>query len=294
MAAEGGSMSLYTLHSRPEDIREPVMVMALEGWIDAGFGAASAVAALVAAIDPEPVASFDVDSLLDHRARRPVVRISEGVNVGLTWPEIELRGGHDPNGVSLLVLAGPEPDHQWRAFTDAVAELAAEFGVRLVVGLGAFPAPVPHTRPCRLAATATTLELAQQVGFVPGTLEVPAGVQAALERRFAEVGLPTVGLWARVPHYVAAMPYPAATAALLDGLASLGGLALDTVDLHKAAAETSEKVDALIAANAEHVQLVRQLESQVDAELAQTGGFTNLPSGDEIAAELERYLRGQR
>src|SRR5438874_8492913 len=134
------------------------MVVTLEGWIDAGLGAAAAIAAVLQAVETEPIASFDVDTLLDHRARRPVMRLVDGVNTGLAWPEIQLRAGRDHAGRDVLVLVGPEPDHSWRAFTDAVAELAGLFDVRLVVGLGAFPAPVPHTRPARLASTATTDE----------------------------------------------------------------------------------------------------------------------------------------
>src|SRR5205807_9478300 len=133
----------------------------------------------------------------------------EGGSSGLMGPGSQLRQGQAA-GRDMLLVVGPGPDHQWRAFADAVAELAAIFDVRMVVGLGAFPAPVPHTRPSRLASTATTAELARQVGFVPGALDVPAGVQGALERRFADLGLPAVGLWARVPHYAAAMPYPEA------------------------------------------------------------------------------------
>jgi predicted ATP-grasp superfamily ATP-dependent carboligase len=172
-----------------------------------------------------------------------------------------------------------------------VAELAGRYDVRLVVGLGAFPAPAPHTRPARLASTATTEELARTVGYVPGQLDVPAGVQAALERRFAELGIPAVGLWARVPHYASAMPYPEASAALLDGLAEVAGIAVDTADLRDAAATTASRLDELIANSEEHIAMVRQLEAQVDAESVVSGGFRDLPSGDEIAAELERFLR---
>src|SRR5947207_3031908 len=187
-------MAIYELHTRP-DVAEPVLVMSLDGWVDAGLGAATAAAALLTAVETEVVATFDVDGLLDHRARRPVVRIVDGVNTGLTWPELQLRAGRDAAGRSLLLLVGPEPDHQWRAFCDATVGLARDFGTRLVAGLGAFPAPVPHTRPCRLAATATSAELAAAVGFVPGTLDVPGGVQAALEQAFAAAGIPAVGLW---------------------------------------------------------------------------------------------------
>ena len=174
---------IYELLQRPT-LDEPLLIVTLEGWVDAGLGAAAALAAVLGSVPTEVVASFDVDNLLDHRARRPVVRIIDGVNSGLMWPEIQLRSGRTDAGKDLLFLVGPEPDHQWRAFCTAVAELAGAFGVRLVVGLGAFPAPVPHTRPARLVATATGTELAHQVGFIPGTIDVPAGVQAALERNF--------------------------------------------------------------------------------------------------------------
>jgi hypothetical protein len=276
-------MTLYELHARPA-LDHPVLIVGMEGWIDAGLGAATAMATLLASVTTEPVATFDVDTLLDHRARRPIVRIIDGVNTGLRWPEIQLRGGHDADGHDLLLLVGPEPDHQWRAFTAAVGELAMSFGVGLVIGLGAFPAPVPHTRPARLASTATNAELAQRVGFLHGALDVPAGVQAALERGFAELGVPAVGLWARVPHYAAAMPYPEASAVLLEGLTSVAGITTDTAELRRAAEASRQHLDELIANSEEHVALVRQLETQVDADV---------PSGDEIAAEVERFLRGE-
>ena len=279
---------LYEMHDRPE-VHEPVMVMTLEGWIDAGLGAAAAEAALLGALPSDRVATFDADSLLDHRARRPVVRIIDGVNTALLWPEIQLRSGRTNDGHDLLFLVGPEPDHQWRAFARSVAELAGTFGVQMMIGLGAFPAPVPHTRPSRLASTATTTELAHQVGFLPGTIDVPAGVQAALERQFGELGVPAVGLWARVPHYAAAMPYPEASVVLLEGLERLTGIAVDTSELQNAAANARTRLDELIANSEEHGALVRQLEAQADAESERP--FGTIPSGDELAAEVERFLR---
>ena len=280
---------LYDLLQRPS-LDDPLMIVILEGWVDAGLGAAAAVAALLGTVDTDVVANFDVDSLLDHRARRPVVRIVDGVNTGLMWPEIQLRSGRTSEGRDILFLVGPEPDHQWRAFCTAVAELAGAFGVQLVVGLGAFPAPVPHTRQTRLVATATSAELAHRVGFIPGTIDVPAGVQAGLERRFAELGIPAVGLWARVPHYAAAMPYPEASVVLLEGLAALTGVHADATELRAAAQSTRTRLDELVANSEEHATLVRQLETAVDAEIERPLG-SSLPSGDELAAELERFLR---
>jgi hypothetical protein len=286
-----------TLYERNADVTvdAPVLIVAMEGWIDAGLGAGAALASVLGQLDTDVVATFDGDALIDQRARRPVLRIVNGVNEGLTWPEIQLRAGHDASGKGVALLVGPEPDVRWRAFTADVVSLAAELGVTMMLGLGAFPAPVPHTRPTRLAATATSQELAARVGFMPGGIEVPAGIEAALEVAFAEAGVPAVGLWARVPHCAAAMPYPAAAAALIDGLVDFGGLTLSAGDLREAAERTAAQIDELIANSEEHRAMVKQLEAQVDAtEDAQTDfDPSSLPSGDEIAAELERFLRGQ-
>jgi proteasome assembly chaperone (PAC2) family protein len=286
-------MSLYVVHERPE-LDRPVLVMAPEGWIDAGLGGGAALGTLLTAIETTVVANFDIDQLLDHRARRPTARITDGVYEDLIWPEIELRAGHDAAGNAVLVLVGPEPDHQWRAYAAALAEVAQLFDVRMLVGMGAFPAPVPHTRPATLAATATDAELANRVGVVSGTLEVPAGVLVAIERRFAEAGIPAIGLWARVPHYAAAMPYPAASLLLLEGLDDIAGITVDTSALREAADATRERLDELIANSAEHSALVRQLEAKVDAEAEPSpDGWWGLLSGCDLVAEVERFLQSE-
>ncbi|HEV3227518.1 MAG TPA: PAC2 family protein [Acidimicrobiales bacterium] len=288
-------MSLYEFLERP-DLESPVLVLALDGWIDAGVGAANARAALLAALEPTTVAQFDSDELLDHRARRPTLHLVDGVVTGLTWPSVELQAASDADGRDLLLLVGSEPDHAWRAFTKAVVDLALEFGVRMVVGLGAYPAPVPHTRPTRLAITAGDATLVGP-NMVRATIDVPAGVQAAIERRATEVGLAAIGLWAQVPHYVAAMPYPAASVALIEGLESVAGLRIESQALRDEAETTRQRIDSLIRENDEHVRMVQQLESASDSE--QPAGTSTdlgagpLPSGDELAAELERFLREQ-
>jgi proteasome assembly chaperone (PAC2) family protein len=284
---------LAKMRQWPERLERPVLVLGMEGWIDAGGGAGAAASALTAAMDTKTLASFDTDLLLDQRARRPVMRVVNGVNTGLTWPEVELRWGLDPSGRGVVVLVGAEPDMRWHQFTDEVVTVGRQLAVELVVGLGAFPAPVPHTRPIRLAATASSSELAANVGFLPATIDVPAGIHASLEQAFAAAGVPTVGIWARVPHYAAAMPYPAASAALLDKLAELAELNIDTSALHEAAAATFNQIEQLIANSEEHTAMVRQLENQHDQETGSAGfDLGRLPSGDEIAAELERFLRG--
>jgi predicted ATP-grasp superfamily ATP-dependent carboligase len=148
-----------------------------------------------------------------------------------------------------------------------------------------------------MAIASASPELAARAGSVRSTIDVPAGVQAAIERRSVEMGIPAIGLWAQVPHYAATMPYPAASAALLDGLADLTGLALDSERLHEEARATRVRIDELIADNTEHQHMVRMLEAQADKAARETDGprlsDSPLPSGDELAAELERYLRDQ-
>jgi hypothetical protein len=288
-------VTLYERHlGRPLD--HPVLVVVLEGWVDAGLGADGAITALLSAGPTELVATFDGESLIDQRARRPVVHISHGVNEGLTWPVIQLRAGTDRAGADVCYLVGPEPDFRWPSFVTSVVALARELGVRMVVGLGAFPAPAPHTRPVRLAATAPqdSAELVARVGIVQGDIDVPSGVWGALEIAFGDAGIPTVGLWARVPHYVSGMAFPSASAALIDGLAAVGNLSLDSTELHTAADASLQQVDDLIAKSTEHTAMVRQLERSVDAAEGNPLDVGTLPTGEELAAELERYLRDER
>lgn len=277
-------------------VERPVMVVCLDGWIDAGLAAGAALTHLLGAMPNELVATFDSDELIDFRARRPTLRIVSGIDEELRWPQIRLHAATNRTGRTVLILSGPEPDMRWHRFCAEVVSLASRLEVELVVGLGAFPAPVPHTRSVRLVGTSKSAELAAAVGFLPAGIEVPSGVQGALEVAFGEASIPAVGLWARVPHYVAAMPYPAASAALIDGLARMADIEIDTAPLHAAAAATGQQIEQLIAGSEEHTALVKQLEAQHDAEMPSGGpaDFGDLPSGDEIAAELERFLRGEQ
>ncbi len=266
--------------------RADVLVLSLDPWIDAGFGAAQARTALVA-LPSRVVARFATDLLVDHQARRPVVRIVEGVHEAVAWPEIELHEVTDAAGRTFLHLRGPEPDHRWRALTVAVVGLCEAAGVRSVLSLGAYPAPAPHTRTARVVASASTRELAERVGIVPGQLDVPAGINAVIEVACSGAGLETVSLWAQVPHYVANLPYPAAALAILAHLHDLGGITVETAELADAAADTHRRITELVSANDEHAAMVEQLERAYD-ELVPP---PQVPSGDEIAAELEQFLR---
>lgn len=276
----------------------PLLVMGLEGWVDAGLAGGNALAALLGSTRTEPIFTFDADQLVDQRSRRPTQKIVDGVLESVTWPEIQLRYGADSAGNDLLLLVGPEPDYRWREFTKELVRVSGELGVRMAIGLGGFPAPMPHTRPTRIIATAIDQVIANDVGFIPGVREVPAGIHASLLKGFEESGIQALSLWAMVPHYVSGMPYPQASVRLLDQLSRLGGLSVDVTELRAAADVTRERIDGLIAQNPEHVAMVAGLEQQHDSESTSSNIIDhppldgdNLPSGDEIAAELQRFLR---
>jgi proteasome assembly chaperone (PAC2) family protein len=280
---------LYELVESPE-LESPVLLLGLDGWIDAGLAATNAFGTILEHLETITVARFDADALIDHRSRRPTMHLLDGINTGLTWPTIELRAGFDAEGSSVLFLVGAEPDHRWQAFSESVVDLAHHFGANSVFGLGAYPAAVPHTRPTQLVSTATDGEMAKRIGSVGGRIDVPAGINAAIELASAAAGLQAAGLWAQIPHYAAGMPYPAGALALIEGLRTIAGLHFNLGSLVEDARSTRERLDELVANSEEHVEMVRQLEAQVDTELTVEDP---LPMGDDLMAELEQFLREQ-
>ncbi len=286
---------LLEYHLHP-DLTSPVLVVSLDGWIDAGASAAGAMTSLIDASGAEIIASFDSDRLLDHRARRPVMHLINGVISGMDWPSVDLYAGTDAAGADILLLTGAEPDFEWEAFTRTVMELVEDNEVSMLMYLGAYPAPVPHTRPVTLSITTSSDDMSDRLrGYVRGSLDVPAGIHAVLDVEATGMGIPAVGLWAQVPHYISAMPYPAASLALLQGLDEVAGLTVDAKDLVAEAAATRDRLDSLVAENPEHQAMVHQLETVIDtAEPTEdpAGPITigEIPSGDELAAEFQRFL----
>ncbi len=280
---------LYTVVSTPV-LHEPVLIVHLDGWIDASGCARAAIDTVLEQITPQPVAIFDTEWLIDHRSRRPTMRVVEGINVGLDWPRITLLAGCDGAGHELLVLRGAEPDHNWRSFVAAVVELAQRFNVRRMIGLGAFPVPVPHSRPTRLSVTATNPELVS-LGSSPATLDVPAGIESALERAFKAVSIDAVGVWAQVPHYLSGAPYPAATLALIESLSPAGDLRFDTDNLATESQTTRRQLDDLVTNEDSHREMLAQLEQHYDLR---DEGDQLLPTLDELAEEVEQFLREQQ
>lgn len=279
---------LYTVLRTP-DLIDPVLIVHFDGWIDAGVSAGAAVRHLVEVTGADTLVEFDTEWLLDHRARRPTMHILDGVNAGIDWPTIEIATGRDTNDRDVLVLHGAEPDHNWRAFTTAIVDLADRFGVRRAVALGAYPAAVPHTRPSRLTITSPTVDLARS-NEPRATLDVPAGISAVLEHAFDAAGIEAMTVWAQVPHYIPPGPYPAATQALIEGLEETAGVRVPSGELGERALTTRNHLDELVSDEASHKAMLAELERQHD-EYGH-GGET-LPTSDELAAEVEQFLRSQ-
>ena len=281
------------LHGVLPSLDDPVLVVHLHGWIDASGAAAAAMSVLVAATGATPIATFDSDLFIDYRARRPTMELRDGVSTRLVWPEIRLLAGADATGRPVLLLTGPEPDSQWQRFARAVVALARQLGVQRMAALGAYPFAAPHTRPARLSITTPLPDVAATTPWLRSTLDVPAGAASLLEHALAEEGVRTMGIWAQVPHYVSAMPFPASAAALLDGLHSVFGIAAPLAELQREAEAQRVRIDQLVDGNDEHLTMVRQLEVAYDAEPPTSSSDGQLPTADEIAAEFERFLRDQ-
>ena len=273
-----------------KELDKPVLILALDGWIDSSGIAHSAKESLLSKAEIYTMVKFDTDRLLDHRARRPILHLNEGVVENLEWPSIELLHIEGLEGPDACVLHGPEPDHDWKVFTDAVTNICYGLDVSLVIGLGAYPAAVPHTRTTRLSCTASSIEMAAKLDFVTASIKVPAGLQAVIEAEVALAGTPAIGLWAQVPHYLSTGPYPPATVALLEGLREISGIWNRDFKLDQNALNTRSRLDQLIGNNEEHLTMIEKLEIAYD-ELNDPG--SSLPSGDDLAEELQNFLRSQ-
>jgi proteasome assembly chaperone (PAC2) family protein len=271
-------MAIYELQS-DESLAAPVLIQALSGWVD--VGSAGTLAAARLAGDGELVATFDTDALFDYRTNRPVLDIYDASMKQLAWPELTMRrasfGGRD-----LLVLTGTEPDLRWKEFASAVREVSLRLGVTQLISLGAVPAAIPHTIPTPVLATASERSLlAQDIPVLEGALRVPSAAVSVNDLYLSEAGIPTVGFWAQVPHYVAAL-YHAGAVALLRRTAEHLGIDIPIEEFEEEARTQRAQLDQIVDARPEAKAYVERLE-QISAE--------QVPSGEEIAAELERFLR---
>lgn len=274
----------------------PVLIHALEGFSDAGHAIRLAAAHLQSALDTELVASFAIDDLLDYRSRRPLMTFKTDHFTDYDDPRLNLYALRDSLGTPFLLLAGMEPDLQWERFVTAVRLLAERLGVRQTIGLGAIPMAVPHTRPVTMTAHSNNRELIADHQPWVGEVQVPSSVSNLLEYRMAQHGHDAVGFTVHVPHYLAQTDYPAAAEALLKQVSTSASLTFPLSALTEAAAAVASKIDDQVGASPEVAQVVDALEHQYDAFVAAQENRSllardeDLPSGEELGAEFERFL----
>ena len=275
------SMSLYRLSEPVDQFVAPAILAAFDGWIDAA-GASTAATVLVGG-DGEAVATFDPDALYDYRSRRPVLDVLDGKLTDLVWPDLTLkRVRHGPR--DLLVLTGPEPDFRWRELSQDVLAIALKLEVVEWVSLGAIPAAVPHTRPVPILATASKQGLLtedEQQG-PEGLLRVPSAALSAIELAVSSAGLPAVGFYAQVPHYVGG-PFASATIGLLEHAGRHLGVELPLGVLPDEAMAQRQRLDQAVADSEESREYVQRLEQMADEQ--------GQPSGEDLVSEIERFLQ---
>jgi predicted ATP-grasp superfamily ATP-dependent carboligase len=276
------------------DLRDPIMVCAFKGWNDAGEAASAGVQFLAEAFDARPFASIDPDDFYDFTAVRPTVRLVEGRTRTIEWPENIFQAAKVPSADrDLLLVQGVEPSLHWKAYCSALLEVAEAMGVRMVVTLGALLADVPHSRPVGITGLASTEGLVERLGFERTSYEGPTGIVGVVHATTAAAGLDSVSLWAPVPHYVAATPNPKAALALVRGFEGIAGVAVDAGVLETAAEDYDRQVTAAVATDPDVKAFVERLEEMAD-EISDEEGIPsveNLPSGDTIAREFQRFLR---
>ncbi|KUI17700.1 proteasome protein [Mycobacterium lehmannii] len=282
-----------------KDGRGPVLIHALEGFSDAGHAIRLAAQHLKDTLDTELVASFAIDELLDYRSRRPLMTFKTDHFTHYEDPELNLYAMRDSVGTPFLLLAGLEPDLRWERFITAVRLLAERLDVRRVVGLGTIPMAVPHTRPITMTAHSSDKELIADHQPWIGEVQVPASASNLLEFRMSQHGHEVVGYTVHVPHYLAQTDYPAAAEALLAEVSRNASLQIPLEALVTAGAEVLTKVNEQVEQSPEVAQVVAALERQYDAYMAAQENRSllasdeDLPSGEELGAEFERFLAQQ-
>jgi proteasome assembly chaperone (PAC2) family protein len=280
-------MSELIVSSRP-DLQQPVLIAAFRGWNDGGQGATLGGGFLARQWGAESFAEIDPENFYDFQAVRPQVSLEEGMTRKLEWPANTFLHAPIPGADrDAVILLGVEPNLRWKTYSGLVLDLAQELGVELVVTLGSLLADVPHTRPAPVSAAASDPALVEELGLELSRYEGPTGILGILLDACRRAGIPSVSLWAAVPHYVSLAPSPRAALALCNRLGEVIGAEIDLAELEEAAEEYAEQVTEAVASDAETASYVEELERRVDLiEAAE-----ELPSGESLAAELTRFLR---
>ena len=284
-------MDALAWEAAPPELRSPLLVCAFAGWNDAAGAATTALTTAAEALDAEVIAQVDPEEFFDFQANRPTISLAEGQTREIEWPGNVLMAASAPGADrDLVLLAGTEPNLRWRTFSEGLAETAEQLGVEMVVSLGALVADVAHSLPVPITGLASDAELVDRLDLERSTYEGPTGVVGVLHDACNRRGMPSASLWAAVPHYVAAVPNPKAALALLRRLEGLTGIAIEASALEEESESFERQVSNAVAANPEIQELVERLEREA-AEQLELG--EDLPSGESLARDFERYLRQQ-
>lgn len=274
------------------ELREPVMIAAFRGWNDAGDAASFAATHLARVWSANKIASIDPEDFYDFQAVRPQVKLVDGQTREITWPSNEFWAARSADAAhDVILLVGTEPNTRWRTFSDLIVDMARRYGVKLVVTLGALLADVPHSRPVHITGTAVDQNLVERLGLHRSRYEGPTGIVGVLHGSFASAGVESASLWAAVPHYLAVSPNPKAALALVTKATELIGVPADVAQLEQAAETYEQRVSEIVAADDDVQAYVRLLEERSDERVREELDPSQLPSGDALAAELERFLR---
>ena len=268
-------------------LRNPVAVVAFEGWNDASDAASGTISYLIGQFDAEPFLIVDPEEFIDFHETRPIVTVEDGVTEQLAWPATRMYGVPQDAESDLVLVLGDEPQLRWQTFGGVLIEEFRRIGVTQVVFLGAFLGQVPHTAPVPIFGTAASSDDLVRIGVAGANYEGPTGIVGVLSHLFREEGIPALSLWAATPHYLGTNPNPKAMLALLDRTAGILDISVDATELAEVAGEFEARVDAAMSSSDEFSGYVSRLEALAEGARADL----EESAAADLIAEVEDFLR---